>query len=92
MTITQQQTQKAIQNVDTMILACKAKGGYKFRSRFRCNDHKLDQLLGICEGQLRQMAVSLTVAETMLREPPPSIHSRWDEYQQRKGEAIKTVT
>lgn len=77
---------RALKNMDIMILACKAKGGYKFRERFRYTDFELEKVLEQCEIQLRAMAVSLIVAEQMLSEPPPSIHSRWQEYERRRKE------
>lgn len=84
----QMRIKKVLKDTDDMILACKAKGGWKFRERFRCTDIELEKLLKKCEKKLPKMAVSLVVAEAMLREPPPSFHSRWDDYQRRLKDAI----
>lgn len=81
--------EKVLKDTDIMILACKAKGGYKFRQRFRCSDVELRKLLEIAENHIRVMAISLVVAEAMLREPAPSIHPRWDEYVKRRTEYIE---
>lgn len=84
----QTKIKKALETTNNMILACKAKGGYKFRQRFKCTDLELEKMLKMCETQIRQTAISLVVAEAMLREHPPSIHSRWKEYQRRRKEAL----
>lgn len=81
--------EKILKDSDDMILACKAKGGYRFREQFRCTDLELEKKLKQCEIKIRATAVSLVVAEEMLREPPPSIHSRWDDYIRRRNEALK---
>lgn len=88
----EQKIKKTLADAEILILACKAKGGYKFRERFRCSDVELEKILKQCEAQIRGMAISLLVAETMLSEQPPSFHCRWDEYQGRRKEAIQTKT
>ena len=80
------QLQKALENVDIMILAIKATGGYKVRKRFRLSDREIDRLCTTSEAAMRGMAVYLVVAEEMLQEPAPSIHPRWEEYQRRRAE------
>lgn len=74
---------RAVKEMQIMVLACKATGGYKWRERIPLPDREVDQLMGISEARLMQMARRLAVAETMLREPAPSIHARWEEYQRR---------
>jgi len=76
---------KVLSNLDNMILAIKATGGYKERKKFRLSDREIDRLCAGSEPAIRETAVSLVVAEEMLREPAPSIHSRWDEYQRRRA-------
>jgi len=77
---------KVLSNLDNIILAIKATGGYKMRKRFRLSDHEIDKLCATSEPAIRKMAVSLVVAKAMLQEPAPSIHSRWEEYQRRRAE------
>ena len=79
---------KILKNLDVIILAIKATGGYKFRQRFQLSDRKIDQLCATSEPDIRKMAVSLIVAEAMLRELPPAIHPRWEEYQRRRKECM----
>lgn len=84
--ITDEAIEKVLRETNVMILACKAKGGWNFRKQFRCSDVELKQVLEQVENQLRWNAASLLVAETMLKEPPPSLHQRWDEYERRRRE------
>jgi len=79
---------KVLKKLDNMILAIKATGGYKERKKFRLSDREIDRLCTTSEPAIRKMAVSLVVAEEMLQEPAPSIHSRWDEYQRWRAEYI----
>jgi len=81
----------ALQDMQLMILACKAKGGYRYRERLRLSEKELEELLEACEMRLRMLAVSHYVAQAMLREPPPSYHARWDEYQGRVADAVKEL-
>jgi hypothetical protein len=83
-----QNAKKILKNLDVMILAIKATGGYKFRQRFQLSDRKIDQLCATSEPAIRKMVVSLIVAEAMLQEPAPSIHPRRDEYIQRRAECM----
>jgi len=80
--------EKVLGNIDIMILAIKATGGYKMRKRFRLSDREIDKLCATSEPAIRQMAVSLIVAEAMLQESPPSIHPRGEEYLQRRAECM----
>ena len=79
---------KVLKKLDNMILAIKATGGYKERKKFRLSDHEIDRLCTTSEPAIRKTAVYLVVAEEMLQEPAPSIHSRWEEYQRRRAEYI----
>lgn len=79
---------KIISGLDRIILGIKAKGGWKERKQFQMSERELDLFLEKCEGRLRKMVVYLLVAETMLQEPTPSIHPRWDEYQRRYRECM----
>jgi len=80
---------KARREMQTLILVCRATGGYKWRERIRLSDREIDKLMAGCEQHLMGMAHRLAIAETMLREPPPSYHSRWEEYQLRIKEEGK---
>jgi len=81
--------EKARREMQTLIVVVKATGGYKWRSRIRLSDREIDKLMVTCEQHLLGMAHRLAIAETMLREPPPSYHSRWEEYQLRIKEEGK---
>ena len=84
----QKELKKVLGKVDVMILAIKATGGYKMRKLFRLSDREIDRLCTTSEPAIRKLAVSLEIAEEMLRTPAPSIHSRWDEYQRRRAECM----
>ena len=83
-----QDAKKVLKNIDTMILAIKATGGWKERKRFRLSKHEIDQLCTTSEPKIRRMAINLLTAEAMLQEPAPSLHSRWDEYQRRQMDIL----
>jgi len=80
----QTDVKKVMKHVEQMILAIKAKGGWKYREQIRLSDRELEKLLDRCEIGLKSMAVYLVVAEAMLQEPAPSIHPRWEEYVRRR--------
>ena len=82
---------KVLGNIDLMILAIKATGGWKERKKFRLSEHEIDQLCAASEPKIRRMAFNLIVAEAMLEEPAPSIHPRWDEYQQRQADMLREL-
>lgn len=84
----QEDAKKVLGNIELMILAIKATGGYKTRKRFRLSEREIDKLCATGEPAIRKTAVSLVVAETMLQEPAPSIHPRWDEYLRRRAECM----
>jgi len=84
----QKNVEKVLNRLDRIILGIKAKGGYKYREYFKLSDHELDLFLANCEKQIRIMAISLVIAEAMLREPPPSIHPRWEEYLKRRAAIV----
>lgn len=79
---------KVLNNIDLMILAIKATGGWNERERFRLSKHEIDQLCATSEPKIRRMAVNLIIAEAMLQEPARSYHPRWDEYQQRQMDIL----
>ena len=82
------QAKDHIKSIDLMIQIIKAKGGWKYRNEIKLTDLQLKKRMQVVEIELRNMATNLATAETMLREPPPSIHNRWEEYQRRRAEAI----
>ena len=82
---------KVLSNLDNMILAIKATGGYKERKKLHLTDLEIDKLCANSEPSIRKMAISLVVAEDMLQEPAPSIHSRWEEYERRRGECMEEL-
>lgn len=84
-----QEVNQVVHNADVLIAACKAKGGYKYRESFQCSDRELELILRKSETQLRWIMISLLIAEKMMKESPPSIHPRWDEYERRRKEAIR---
>jgi len=79
---------KLMSGLDRIILGIKAKGGWKERKQCRMSDRELDLFLADCENRLRKMVIGLVVAETMLQEPAPSVHARWDEYIRRRAECM----
>jgi hypothetical protein len=86
------QENRIVRGVDALILAVKASGGYKYRAMMQMQDgQELDTFITQAEVRLRFMAHSLAVAEAMLREPAPSIHPRWEEYQRRQAEALQEM-
>lgn len=78
----------SIKPIDLLILAVKASGGYRYRAMIHLQEgQEFNTVAAAAEERLRRMASCLEVAETMLREPPPSMwHSRWEEYQERLAE------
>jgi hypothetical protein len=80
---------RAPQEIDILLLAVEAGGGFKFRQFFKLSNQDMPAFIAGCEAGLRQMASSLAVAETMLKEPAPSVHPRRDEYQRRRAEATR---
>jgi len=84
----QKDVKKILDNVEIMILAIKATGGYKVRKQFKIPDIQINRLCAESEPKIRLMAIFLTVAETMLQEPTPSIHPRWNEYVRRRKECM----
>ena len=83
-----QTVMQVLKKLDQMLLAIKATGGYKVRKNIPLSEHRINKLCEESEPKIRLMAISLVVAETMLHEPAPSIHPRWDEYQRRRAECM----
>ena len=79
----QRDIRKVHKNMEELILVVRASGGWKHRQKIRLSDCEIERALEDCDRRLHTMAVHLLVAESMLQEPPPSLHSRWEEYQQR---------
>jgi len=82
---------KAMKNVDTLILVIKAKGGWDYRKQILLSDVELSKWNGTAENDIKDVFIRAIIAEEMLRENPPSIHSRWAEYQNRLKEAKNTL-
>lgn len=83
--------EKARREMQTLITVCKATGGYKYRERIRLSNKEIDRLMASCEQRLLDMAHRLVVAEMMLREPPPSIHPRWEEYLSKRADVMANL-
>jgi len=83
-----QDAKKVLKDLDVMILAVKGKGRYNDRKMFRLSDLEFDQLFSKCVTDFQRVFVNIAVAEAMLREPAPSLHARWDEYQRRRTECM----
>lgn len=64
-----------MRGIDATILALKASGGYKYRAMIALSGLELDRFV---EG-----------AEAMLRQPPPSYHARWEEYEGKCREVLE---
>lgn len=75
---------KVLKSLDVMLLAVRGKGGYKYRQQFRLSDVEFEQFFTKCVADFRTVFINIAVAEAMLQEPAPSIHPRWEEYQQRR--------
>jgi hypothetical protein len=88
----QKEVRKILENVELMILAIKATGGYKVRKQFKIPDIQIDRLCAESEPMIREMAIRLVIAEEMLREPAPSIHPRWEEYMRRREPYIQIAS
>ena len=85
-----QELKKYLKKTYIDICAIKAKGGHvPWRELFRMTDKELNVFELQAEDRFRTVVLNLYVAEAMLQEPAPSIHPRWEEYQQRQAEAVK---
>jgi hypothetical protein len=81
-----EKVRNAERNMGTIILAVKARGGYRFRERVPLTGKELENMESGCEGILRNLAVRCVVAEHLLMQLPRSFGSRWDEYQSKLKE------
>lgn len=82
---------KVLENIKLLILAEKARGGYKYRQRIRLSNRELKDFIDKEESKLRTRAISLIVAEQMLQETKPAYqayHNRWEEYIRRRSECM----
>lgn len=86
-----QTAKQVLKDLDRMLLAIRATGGYYVRKDIPLSKHKIDRLCEESEPKIREMAVRLVVAETMLQEPPPSLHPRWKEYVRRRKECLEQL-
>lgn len=86
---------KVLENIEQLILAEKARGGYKYRQQIRLSNQELDDFIDRMESGLRMMAISLIVAEQMLQETKPAYqayHNRWVEYVRRRSECSARIS
>ncbi len=67
-------------------------GGYKYRERLKLSEVEINKYLAKSESNLKNMVVSLLTAEEMLQERGYwDKEPRWQEYQERREEALKVV-
>lgn len=81
----------AVQSIKEQMQIIKAKGGWKHRQEIKLSDQELLERLPKAESELLLLAIHAAVAERMLREPPPSIHPRTDEYAQRVEDVLNKL-
>jgi len=86
-----QTAKQILKNLDQMLLAIKATGGYYVRKDIPLSENRINKLCKESEPKIRKMVIRLVVAETMLQELPPSLHSRWDEYHRRLSDCIAHI-
>ena len=79
---------KVLKNLGFMLMAVRGKGGYKDRKQWRLTDLEFEQFYAKCLADFKQVFINIVVAEAMLQEPPPSLHSRWEEYQVRCKDVV----
>ncbi len=71
-----------------ILLLVRATGGYKYRSLIRASDKEIEEATKQAYADLLELVVSHTVACEMLKELPPSgVHSRLEEFVQRRADA-----
>jgi len=96
------QLENGLKGLDSLLLAIRASGGHKFRAAFKGTNKEIDKYIDDAVPKLQGFLLSLIVAEAMLQEPCPCKksaanlwkgcpHKRWDEYLQRKVNAIQTL-
>ncbi len=90
--MTKKQIKKILESLDFLILAIKASGGYKYQDKLKLSEVERDKYIARSETNLKTMVVSLLTAEEMLQERGYwDKVPRWQEYQERREEALKAV-
>ena len=90
--MTKKQIKKVLGSLDFLILTIRATGGYKYRERLKLSETELNKHLVRSEQDLKTMTISLLTAEEMLQERGYwDKVPRWQEYQERREEAMKVV-
>ncbi len=91
--MTKKQIKKILESLDYLILAIKASGGYKYQEKLKLSEVERDKYIAKSEINLKTMVVSLLTAEEMLQERGYwDKVPRWQEYQERRKEALKVIT
>jgi hypothetical protein len=86
------QITKTLESLDFFILAIKASGGYKYRERIKGTDQEIAEYMAGAVGKFQKLTVSVLIAEEMLQERGYwDRYPRWQEYQERRDEAMKAV-
>lgn len=80
---------KLVKSINDHIVIIKGGGGFRYRAKFQLSDVEFDKIYAEAVSKIHILGIGIIVAEEMLREPPPSFHSRWDEYKKRVSESIK---
>ena len=90
--MTKKQIKKILESLDFLILAIKASGGYKYQEKLKLSEVERDKYIAKSEINLKTMVVSLLTGEEMLQEAGDwDKGTRWQEYQERREEAMKAV-
>ncbi len=88
--MTKKQIKKILESLNFLILAIKASGGYKYRERLKLSEREIDLYIAGSESNLKNMVISQMVAEEMLQERGYwDREPRWQEYQERRKEALE---
>lgn len=90
--MTKKQIKKTLESLDFFILAIKTQGGYKYREKLKLSEKELEMYIAGSESNLKNMIISLLIAEEILQERGYwDKEPRWQEYQERREEALKAV-
>ncbi len=79
---------KLERSIDEQIIIIKGRGGFRYRAKFKLSDVEFDQVYDEAISKIHILGIGIAVAEQMMVEPSPSIHSRWDEYNRRVRAAV----
>ncbi len=86
------QIKKILESLEFLILAIKASGGYKYQEKLKLSEVERGKYIARSEINLKTMVVSLLTAEEMLQERGYwDKEPRWQEYQERREEAMKEM-